>query len=180
MNKQMPDRSKFASMLRRRSPARRLHCGRGMADETGSGLLEMALVSVILLTMLFGLMEMCLALYTYHFISEAAREGSRFAIVRGSSCNYVNPSVTPCPASQAEIQTYVQNLNYPGINPQAETVTATWSPYPAGETCAPSPACDNPGNQVQVTVNYQYPLAIPFIPASILNMSSTSQMIISQ
>lgn len=142
----------------------------------------MALVIAILLTMLFGLMEMCLALYTYHYVSEAAREGSRFAIVRGSSCSAANPTVTPCPAQSADVQNYVQNLNYPGINPQEMTVTTTWSPYPAGDgwTCAPSAACNNPGNQVQVTVNYVYPLAIPFLPATTLNMSSTSQMVISQ
>lgn len=146
------------------------------AREQGSTVVEMALVSVILLTMLFGMMEVSLALYTYHFISEAAREATRYAIVRGSSCSFP----TACPATQQDIQTYVQGLGYPGIDPNLMTVNAVWSAYPAGGTCTPLASCNNPGNMVQVTVNYQYALVIPFIPTNSFNMSSTSQMVISQ
>jgi hypothetical protein len=39
---------------------------------------------------------------------------------------------------------------------------------------------NNPGNPVQVTVTYTFPLGIPFMPSRALTMSSTSQMIISQ
>lgn len=145
--------------------------------ERGSAMVEMALSIVILLIMLFGIMEMSLVLYAYHYISEAAREGTRYAIVRGESCTGF---ASACPASSADIQSYVQNLAYPGINSQQMTVTTAWSAYPAGGACVPSANCKNPGNQVQVTVNYQYPLAIPFLQATTINMSSTSQMVISQ
>lgn len=158
-----------------RSVCRRIRRFRA-AREQGSTVVEMALVSVILLTMLFGMMEVSLALYTYHFISEAAREATRYAIVRGSSCSFP----TACPATQQDIQTYVQGLGYPGIDPNLMTVNAVWSAYPAGGTCTPLASCNNPGNMVQVTVNYQYALVIPFIPTNSFNMSSTSQMVISQ
>lgn len=140
-------------------------------------MVEMALALVILLTMLFGIMQISLALYTYHFISEAAREGTRYAIVRGATCTSFSSA---CPASPDDIQNYIEGLGFPGINPQAMTVTTAWSAYPAGGTCSPSAACKNPGNQVQVTVNYAYALSIPFIPATTLNMSSSSEMVISQ
>lgn len=155
---------------------RRIERKRFWSAEQGSSLVEMALVSIVLLTLVFGVFEMCLALYTYHFVSEAARDGTRYAIVRGSSCQF--PSA--CPAAASDIQSYVQNLGLPGINPAAMKVTTAWAPYPAGGTCTPSASCNNPGNQVQVTVQYQFPLSIPFIPTSTLTMSSTSQMIISQ
>ena len=58
-------------------------------------MVEMALSMIILLTILFGLIEMCLALYTYHFVSDAAREGSRYAIVHGSTC-LVSGAVVHC------------------------------------------------------------------------------------
>ncbi len=137
----------------------------------------MAFASVVLLTMLFGIIEMGLALYTYHYLSEAAREGTRFAIVRGSACTGF---ATACPASEQDIQAYIESLGFPGIDPSAMTVATSYSAYPAGGTCFPNANCTNPGNMVQVTVNYQYPLSIPFIPSSILNMTSTSQMVISQ
>jgi hypothetical protein len=38
----------------------------------------------------------------------------------------------------------------------------------------------NPGSRVQVTVTYNFPLSIPWIPASTLTMSSASVMYILQ
>jgi Flp pilus assembly protein TadG len=147
-------------------------------DERGSALLEFALSATVLLTLVFGVTAMCMALYSYHFISDAAREGSRYAIVRGSSCTTYSGFTSACPVTAAQVQTYVQNLGFPGINPADMTVATTWSAYPAGGTCNPSASCNNPGNQVQVTVTYAFPLSIPFVPATTLTMSSRSQMVI--
>jgi Flp pilus assembly protein TadG len=138
-------------------------------------MVEMALTIIVLLTVIFGVFEICLALYTYHFISDAAREGSRFAIVRGSTCQ--SPGYE-CNATPAQIQTYVQGLGFPGINPSAMTVTTSWAAY-ANSTCVTA-TCNDPGNQVTVTVNYKFPLSIPFIPSTNLSMTSTSSMVISQ
>jgi Flp pilus assembly protein TadG len=143
--------------------------------EEGATMVEMALSLIILLTVIFGVIEICLALYSYHYISDAAREGSRFAMVRGSACQ--SPGYE-CNASAAQIQTYVQGLGFPGIDPSAMTVTTAWSPY-GFSTCI-SATCNDPGNQVAVTVNYKFPLSIPFIPSSNIAMSSTSSMVISQ
>ncbi len=162
---------------RHSSPAQANGFHRRRHNEEGSNLVEMALVMIILLTVLFGLMQISLALYTYHYVSEAAREGTRYAMVRGSSCSAFTAA---CPASSDDVQSYIYSLGFPGINPSAMAVTTAWSAYPAGGACLPSAGCNNPGNQVKVTVNYQYPLSIPFIPATTIGMSSTSQMVISQ
>jgi len=150
--------------------------------ERGSAILETALSMVILLTFIFGVMEGGLALYSYHFISEAAREGTRYAIVRGSSAGpaCTAPGPPTCAAQTADIQTYVQNLGFPGINPANMTVTPAWSVYPAGGTCTPSASCNNPGNLVTVTVQYNFPLTVPFVPAHTYSLTSTSAMVISQ
>lgn len=145
--------------------------------EQGSALVETALSAVLLLTVIFGCFEISLAFYSYHFVSEAAREATRYAIVRGSSCSGFSSA---CPASANDIQSFVRNLNFPGIDPNNLAVTTTWSPTSAGGSCAPSAACDNPGNQVQVTVTYSLPLRIPFVPSQLLNLTSTSEMVISQ
>ncbi|HTU51110.1 MAG TPA: TadE/TadG family type IV pilus assembly protein [Acidobacteriaceae bacterium] len=149
----------------------------GFAREQGASIVEMAFSMLILLAIMFGLIEACFALYTYHFISDAAREGSRYAIVHGSAC--LNGGVS-CTATTDQIQTYVENLGFPGINPSNMTVTTTYAPYPAGGTCTPSAACNNPGNLATVTVNYNFPLSIPFVSSSVIAMSSTSSMVISQ
>lgn len=132
---------------------------------------------IILLAVLFGVIEICLALYTYHFISAAAREGTRYAIVRGFSCQAPG---NPCPATKADIQNYVSTLGFPGINIPSSDVSVTWAAYPAGGSCSPSSSCNNPGNMVTVTVKYSFPLSVPFVPSSKIPMTSTSAMVISQ
>jgi Flp pilus assembly protein TadG len=149
----------------------------GVLSEHGSALVENALSLGLLFTLVFGIMEIGWALYSYHFISEAAREGTRYAIVRGSSCAAAGSLCTD--VSQTNIQNYVENLGFPGINSGNMTVTATWPT--TGAACTPSTApCNNPGNLVQVTVAYKFPLSIPFVKASTINMASTSEMVISQ
>jgi Flp pilus assembly protein TadG len=145
-------------------------------SEGGSSMVEMALSIVILLTFVFGIMNFSLAAYTLHFVSHAAREATRYALVRGSSCSGF---ASACPAQPADVQSYVQGMELPGIDPSLMTVTTTWPT--TGASCTPSVTpCNNPGNRVKVTVNYQFPLKIIFIPATTLNMTSTSEMVISQ
>jgi hypothetical protein len=119
---------------------------------------------------LFGIFGFCGALFSYNFVSDAAHEATRYALVRGSACS----GFSDCNITSAQLQTYVQNLGYPGIIPSNLTAVATWS-----GANTPSNA---PGNIVSVTVTYTYPLNIPFWPQSgtILHLSSTSHMAISQ
>ena len=133
--------------------------------------------SMVLFTMLVGLMKVCLAIYTYHYVSEAAREGARYAMVRGSACTSFS---TACPAAASDIQTYVQGLGYPGITSSLMTVTTSWATYPTGKVCTPSATCNNPTDMVTVTASYAFPLNIPGLVSHTYTMTSTSQMLISQ
>lgn len=137
-------------------------------NEDGSTLVEFGLSSAVLFMSMFGVFALCGALYSYVFVADAARQASRYAIVRGSSC----VGFTDCNINtSAPVNAYVKKMNYPGINPSNLSATASW---PSGT--------NGPGDPVKVTVNYTLPLSIPFWPqsGSILHLSSTSQMIISQ
>ncbi len=157
--------------------------------ESGSTLVEVALSSAVLLSVIFGIMQVCMALYTYTFISEAAREATRYAVVRGASSCTVSPTFPNCnlnPTSAGNpLQSYITNLGYPGLNSTNLTVTASWwSPSgPPGNTwttaCTAS-TCNAVGNAVSVKVNYAFPLSIPFWKNATLNITSTSQMMISE
>ena len=151
---------------------------RAWRGELGAGTVEFALSLTLLLTMMFGIMEMSLGLYTYALLSESAREGTRYAMVRGSSCSSFGRFSSGCPVTAAQVQTYVQDLNFPGIKPSAMTVSTTWAAYPTGGSCTPSTSCNNPGNLVKVTVTYLFPLNIPFLHARTITMKSTSEMVI--
>jgi Flp pilus assembly protein TadG len=142
----------------------------------GSSVVETAMSALVLFTVVLGIIETSIALYAYHFTSEVAREATRYAIVRGSSCTYSEPG---CPAQASDIQNFVRGLTYPGLDPSAITVTTTWPT--TGASCSPSSnPCNNPGNLVSVTVQYQFLWSIPLVPANTLKLTSSSEMVISQ
>ena len=104
---------------------------RQLGGEEGGSLVEMALASAGVLAMLFGIFELSMALYSYHFVSEAAREASRFAMVRGSQCaanftaSYCSPTdAQTTGADGGDIAKYVNSLGYPFANKL--TTSTTW------------------------------------------------------
>jgi Tfp pilus assembly protein PilV len=143
----------------------------------GQAQIEILVSLIVFITMLLAVIQMGLAAYSYHFISEAAREGARWAMVRGSACTSFT---TACPAAATDIQNYVTGLGYPGITASAMTVTASW----CGPTSSTPPACSTgtnaPGQIVRVAVQYKFPVGIPFVPTSTITMNAMSQMVISQ
>jgi Flp pilus assembly protein TadG len=148
----------------------------------GGTLVEFALTAGVMFTLLIGTIEMCFAFYTYHFTASAARQGARWAMVRGSTSCTNTPNLTDCNATAAEIQTYVSDLGF--LNIPTSDVTVNWYTWngtqPAQWTLCSSGTCNAPGNQVQVKVTYPYLLGIPGMPAETINMTSTSQVVISQ
>jgi hypothetical protein len=145
----------------------------------------MALSCLILIPVLFGLIQLSFALYSYHYSADAAREASRFAIVRGSTCNGLFGSAYCSPtsggsngATAADITKYVRSLGYPYSG--SAVVSVQWcSPSGSWTTCSTIQTNNTPGNQVQVKVTYTYPFVIPY-PAKTfsLNIGSVSSMTI--
>ena len=60
---------------------------RNLKGEDGNNLIEYAIVFMFFMSMVLGIVDFSRALYTYHFLSNAAREATRWAAVRGSTCN---------------------------------------------------------------------------------------------
>ena len=148
-----------------------------VGDERGSNLLEYGVVLTLFLAMLFGVVDFGRALYAYHFVSDAAREGTRYAMVRGSTCPESQcPSGPSGPDNTSDIQNYIKNVPA-GINPGQLTVTPTWNPN-GSATCNSAP--NAPGCVVEVQVSYSFSFMLPFMPKSNIVMTSSSQMIISQ
>ena len=147
-------------------------------DNSGSALVEFALSSVVMVMVLFGIIECCFAFYANNYVSDAARTATRYAMVRGSSCT----GMTDCGITSAQLQTYLRSIPYPGITPGNVTATTTWlsasTSLPTTWTACAS-QCNAPGNAVEVQVTYTFPLSVPFWTKKTLNLSSTSQMVIS-
>ena len=143
------------------------------ASERGSTTLESAVMISVLLVMLFGVIGFGNALYTYHFVSNTAREATRWASVRGHSCT------GGCEASSGDVNTYVQSLSTGiGLDPTKVTTTTTWVAPPGNLAICTSPS-NSPGCVVQVQVQYSFQFLFPLLPSG-FTMQSTSQMVISQ
>jgi len=154
------------------------HIAGELRGDAGSSLIEAAVSFVFLIAAMFGIFQMSLALFAYHYVSDAAREATRYASVRGSNCT----NLTNCGATSAQIQGYIQGNAFPGIDMSNVSVTATWLSASSSQPATWSACnnqCDAQGNQVKVVVTYPFPLSIPLIPASTINLTSTSAMVIS-
>lgn len=138
--------------------------------------MEFAVGVTFALILLFGIIQVGQALFTYDLVANAARIGTRYAIVRGSAC-----TVAGCPTDGAHIQAYVQAQS-PGVNEAQLTVLSTWGPDP-GTGCpsvsnVPMVFYQHPGCLVTVAVSYPFRIALLFNFG--ITMGSTSQMVVSQ
>jgi TadE-like protein len=163
------------------------------ADERGATLIEFGLVAIVMFTFFFGIIDFARALYTYHFVANAAREATRYLSVRGSQCQ-LGPSCT------VDFAQYTQTITPGGITENQVVLTPSWPGIGQGSTgdggCEPAtpPNISNsPGCVVQVQVTYPFKFILPLMPKGSCTvqgangpengnicMSSTSEMVISQ
>ena len=144
-------------MARKSYPAR---------SEDGSSLIEFAVTLPTLFALIFCFIELCMAFYTYDMISESAREGTRYAMVRGASCpSTANPT---CEATMAQVNAYVSGLGWPNVG-GGKVTPVTF--YDGAEAV---------GTHVQATVTYTFLITLPFVPTKSLSLSSTSKATIIQ
>jgi Flp pilus assembly protein TadG len=162
-----------------------------LAEEGGSGLVEYALIFVVLMTMLLGIMEFASMLYAYHFVSNAAREATRYAAVRGStcdadsSCSLPTPDTGPAAPGNTVIQDYVTSIAPASINTSSTgcggsaclTTTPTW-PVTADSPTICGTTANYPGCTVAVQVSYSFNFLLPLVHIPPVTLSSTSETVI--
>ena len=117
------------------------------SDEKASAVLEVALSAWTLLLVTFLIFEFCMMIYTYSVLSNAAREGIRYAVVHGTSnASCSGPSNGCGDSSGSNVVTVVRGyaaLSFHDL--RGMTVTPSW---PDGKS--------TPGSRVIVTMNYPY------------------------
>ena len=163
-------------------------------DNRGSALVEAALTMIPLFMLFFSVVEISMAVYNFHYISNAAHEAARYAIVRGSSwgtaCDSNGTSgsgyaSSQCTASTDDIAQYVANRGFPGVNISASDVCVQYfgtMPTSPSTSCTTSTGTlsNQPGDIVQVRVRVPYQFTIPALPTYTWYMGATSQMVIAQ
>jgi len=127
-------------------------------EQAGQSLAELSIVLVLFLVLLFGIVDAGRLIFAYNAVSAGAREGVRWAVVRGARGHLGK-------VSKVDIKAFVQNST---VGTTVD-VDATWTPDSA------------PGSTVAVTVTSPFsPIApFPMVPKT-LTLSSTSSMVISR
>ena len=125
-------------------------------NEHGNALIELAIVGVLFFTLVLGIMEFGRAIWMYGTVAHLAREGARYAIVRGTESGDT--------ASATDVETYVQS-RAAGMTGLA--VTTVWDPD------------NDPGSVVQVQVDRTFNPVVPMLGLGSIVLSSTSRLVIS-
>jgi len=113
---------------------------------SGAALVEAALVVPVLLLLLYGVLCGAVMVITVDQVDTAAREGARWASVRGAT--YAFDSKQPA-ATAADVGDYVKAQGVT-LDPSLMTVNTSWN------------ANNRPGNYVTVEVVYNWPGLGPF------------------
>jgi Flp pilus assembly protein TadG len=159
--------------------------------QTSQALIEFALVSPVLLLLVFGMIDIGRAIFYYDTINHAAREGAR-AMVRASTALPTNavvltvvsqqlvgaPAAEPCPQGPLTAAlppgntawVYVTEPNPPSTveaNPPMNAPGGEFAAAAAGSCCAVNPAAGNV--PLQVTVRFNLILITPIISQATAN-----------
>jgi Flp pilus assembly protein TadG len=104
--------------------------------EKGSSLIEFTLVGIPLILLIITIIEMCLAMWSYHTLAFAVREGARYASTKGQGCTYTGNTCS------TNIGAIAQQIALAGIGlaPGQMNVTFTAS-NGSTVTCTPLNSC---------------------------------------
>ena len=136
-------------------------------NERGQGLIEFGLIFLFLVTLVISILEMSLFLYNYSVLTDAAKEGVRYAVVHGSSGT--NPAGTGAPCG-----TVTSGAIFDAVRTYAKTSVLDLSKM--GVDVCYSDGSDSPGSTVNVKVRYQYS---PLFGLVELNWAAMPRMTIS-
>jgi Flp pilus assembly protein TadG len=143
---------------------------RHFSGDRGQSLVEFALCVVLLVALLLGVVEFGRMVLLYTTVSNATRIGTRYAIVHGS-----NSGTASGPGNDdATAIGVVKNFAHVGgLNTSNLTVHVNY--YSPGGV---SPNCNTPGCWVKVTASYPYDPLVSYFHLPTINLSSSSEGVI--
>lgn len=147
----------------------------------GQALVEFAALTIPLLMLLFGVIEISRIMLVYTTVANAARIGARYAIANstppGTTAYYPNIGTL-----KSNVTTIVQGFAAAGtLNTSSTHLTVTVS-YPnsscTGSTSTSTCTGTTPGSPVQVTVSYIYDPLLSYFSFGTITLTSTSEGVI--
>jgi Flp pilus assembly protein TadG len=138
--------------------------------EDGSTLVEFAMMSGLFFLTVLGTMEYARMVFNSNMVSFAAREGARYAAVRGSTAGANTASVS-------DIQAYTAGRSVGVV--AAGDVTVFCGTMAANITTSCS-TNNQPGKYVQVRAQATFSTGVPLLPVHSVVLSSKAQLLISR
>lgn len=137
--------------------------------EKGGSLVEFAFAGIPLLLIIVAIMKISLAMWSYHTLAYAVREGARFAATKGQGCTYTGNT---CSVTVAAVAQQIAGAGL-GLAPSVLNVTLTSSN--GAISCNPLNSCysnatvwppasaNTPGDLISVTGYYPSQTALTFL-----------------
>lgn len=121
-------------------------------EQDGAALLELALMMPVFLLVVFGILQVALTLFAFCNLSYASHVGARYASLHGGTSS--------TPATSASVAAMMKPYLW-STGGKVAPVETTWRPS------------NSPGSTVQVEVQEELPLAIPFSTTTGFTVHST-------
>ncbi len=138
--------------------------------ERGQSLVELAISLTVLLLLLAGAVDFGMALFTYVQLRDAAQEGALYGSLYPNDPQGISPYTPGDPPNTAAIQQRIITSSSSPIikNLTAGNIDVKLMPDPAN-----TPPCEGStttasgeeANAIQVTINYNYQIIMPYIGA---------------
>lgn len=165
----------------------RLRVPRGSrpTGDSGQALVEFTLVAPFFFLLLFGIIEAGRFIVYYETLSNAAREGARYAIVHGSNSfcpsGPMPPGKTPpagCyDATGANVEQRVKDSAF-GMLGSAVSVVKCWGTIESDNTCTDSGLGNGREAPVSVRASYTYRTLVPLVPLPAITVNGESTLVI--
>jgi hypothetical protein len=139
-------------------------------NEQGSTLVELPFALLWVFLVIFGLTASAKLMLTYTTLAEAARAGTRYAVVHGSYRMGSGIDGPSGPGNTANVATVVKQVtSAAGLSASSVTVydTVAAPMYPDGT--------NNIGARVRVSVSFPFSSNLPLIPPFTVTIGSTSE-----
>ena len=144
---------------------------RPTARRPAAAAVEMAFLTPVFLMLVFGLAIGGLGIFRYNQVAHLAREGSRYACVRGTDYNRATGKPA---ATQDSVYQEAILPNAAALDQSRLSCTVTWDRSNAPRYVAPDRTVSR--NYVTVTVTYQWLPELPLFGAINLRATSTVPM----
>lgn len=131
----------------------------------GTGLLEFTFSSIPLIFVLISIAEMGRAMWTYHTLAHAVKEGARFAAVHGEACA---ASPNSCTVTLAQVADRVRQSGV-GLLPErleltfragGVSTTCTMSACLGNQSRWPAAPADARGSDLEISAGYAFQSAM--------------------